>query len=131
MNIGTKLRELREARGLTQDQLAGLSGLPAGTVRNYEQGRREPSWEAVWALAEALGVGRGLLYETFRGCVGAAPAPAAKVGRPPKNRADAEPPPTTPAPPPAEALEDEGEAGPVASTGAKLKRQRARRPKGK
>jgi transcriptional regulator with XRE-family HTH domain len=84
MNIGAKLRELREARGLTQDQLAERSGVPAGTVRNYEQGRREPSWQALWGLAEALGIGRGPLYDAFRPCLGQEADRRRGPGRPPK-----------------------------------------------
>jgi transcriptional regulator with XRE-family HTH domain len=91
MNIGAKLRELREARGLTQDQLAERSGVPAGTIRNYEQGRNDPAWGALWALAEALGVGKGPLFDTFRPCVGVEAVPQRGPGRPPKH-APPEPP---------------------------------------
>ena len=51
-----RLRELRERAGLTQQQLADASGLPVGSLRNYEQGQREPYWQVVFRLAAALGV---------------------------------------------------------------------------
>jgi hypothetical protein len=108
-----------------------VCGLTAIWPLVTEQGRREPSWEAVWALAEALGVGRGLLYETFRGCVGAAPEPAARPGRAPKQKAEGGLPPAPPSPPPVDDLEDQTEAEPTATKGAKPRRHRARRPKGK
>jgi transcriptional regulator with XRE-family HTH domain len=51
-----RLRELREKAGLTQKALADASNLPIGSIRNYEQGQREPYWGVVFTLAEALGV---------------------------------------------------------------------------
>jgi transcriptional regulator with XRE-family HTH domain len=72
-----RLRELRERAGLTQQGLADATGLPVGSLRHYEQGRREPQWQALFRLADALGVG----CEVFRDCVGAeAPAAATKTG---------------------------------------------------
>jgi transcriptional regulator with XRE-family HTH domain len=50
-----RLRELREQAGLTQAQMAEASGLPLGSIRNYEQGQREPYWAVVFKLAAALG----------------------------------------------------------------------------
>ena len=53
--FAVKLKALREATGLTQAQLAERSGLHLGEVFKIEQGKREPSWATVQALAEALG----------------------------------------------------------------------------
>ena len=52
--FGERLRTLREKAGLTQAELAAASGLPIGSIRNYEQGQREPKWQAVFRLARAL-----------------------------------------------------------------------------
>src|SRR5258708_3429851 len=52
-----RLRELREARGWTQQQLAETAGVSLGAVQSFEQGNREPGWSRVIALAVALGVG--------------------------------------------------------------------------
>jgi transcriptional regulator with XRE-family HTH domain len=41
---------------MTQAQLAVRAGLSLGTLRNWEQGRREPLWSAGVNLARALGV---------------------------------------------------------------------------
>jgi transcriptional regulator with XRE-family HTH domain len=54
--FGVRLRELREAAGLTQAQLAERAGLhPQGVVK-LERGEREPAWSTLLALADALGV---------------------------------------------------------------------------
>src|SRR5690348_12906028 len=51
-----RMKALREAAGLTQAQLAEQSGLHVGAIFKLEQGRREPAWATVQALAKALGV---------------------------------------------------------------------------
>jgi transcriptional regulator with XRE-family HTH domain len=51
-----RLRELREARGWTQQQLADASGVTASTVRCIEQGWNKPAWDTVLALCQALAV---------------------------------------------------------------------------
>jgi transcriptional regulator with XRE-family HTH domain len=51
-----RLRELRTAKGWTQGELAEKAGMSKAGVADLEQGRREPSWATVLALAEALGV---------------------------------------------------------------------------
>jgi transcriptional regulator with XRE-family HTH domain len=78
MTFGERLRELREQAGLTQERLAYKSAMSIGSIRNYEQGIREPYWKGVFQLAEALGVD----CSAFKVCVGAEPvvkpAPAKK-----------------------------------------------------
>jgi transcriptional regulator with XRE-family HTH domain len=54
--FGARLRELREAAGLTQLGLAQKAGLHREAVGQLERGTRHPAWETVLALAEALGV---------------------------------------------------------------------------
>jgi transcriptional regulator with XRE-family HTH domain len=56
MTFAEKLRELRDAKGLSEAKLAELSGLPFGTVHIYGLGRRAPSFANVVKLAAALGV---------------------------------------------------------------------------
>jgi putative transcriptional regulator len=55
-DFGKRLQELRQAIELSQPGLAARSGVPVGTIRVYEQGRREPSLQAAFKLARALGV---------------------------------------------------------------------------
>jgi transcriptional regulator with XRE-family HTH domain len=67
--FASRLRELRKRAGLTQLQLAEASGVPLGSIRNYEQGQREPYWDVAFRLAAAMGVSA----EAFADCVNPAP----------------------------------------------------------
>ena len=51
-----RLRELREAYGLTAAQLAGLAGTGQGTISSIETAARSPSWRMMCAIADALRV---------------------------------------------------------------------------
>ena len=64
-----RLIHAREARSLTQEQLAKASGVSQGAIGNYESGSRNSSRQVV-SLATALGVraewldkGKGAMYE--------------------------------------------------------------------
>lgn len=65
VTFAQRLRELRGRAGLTQVALAEAAGLPLGSIRNYEQGQREPSWENFLRLIRGLGVPA----EAFAPCV--------------------------------------------------------------
>lgn len=54
--FGARLKQLREQRGLSQKQLADVAGLSQRAVSHWEQGLRQPTWDAVQALCDALGV---------------------------------------------------------------------------
>jgi transcriptional regulator with XRE-family HTH domain len=55
--FGAKLRRLREAAGLTQEELAGRAGLAAKNISDLERGeRRRPYPHTVRSLADALGL---------------------------------------------------------------------------
>jgi transcriptional regulator with XRE-family HTH domain len=54
--FGARLRALRQAKGLTQEDLAHRAGLVAGNVFRLEGGYREPYLSTVMSLASALGV---------------------------------------------------------------------------
>jgi transcriptional regulator with XRE-family HTH domain len=79
VTFAQRLRELRDRAGLTQEALAEASGIPVWTVRNYEQGRREPNWKGFLQLVVTLGVS----VEGFSDCTSRdeAESPAAP-GRP-------------------------------------------------
>ena len=51
-----RLRELREAAGLSQYQLAKDSGVAAQSISKYELGDTEPTYGTLKKLARALGV---------------------------------------------------------------------------
>ena len=57
MDIGKRIRDLREERGLTQREVARRAGLTPSGVGFIEHGQtRNPSAETVVAIARALGV---------------------------------------------------------------------------
>lgn len=51
-----RLRELRKARHLTQEQLAEKFGVQKITISRYENGEREPTFETLNGLASFFGV---------------------------------------------------------------------------
>jgi transcriptional regulator with XRE-family HTH domain len=73
MTFAERLRQLRDAKGLSQAKLADASGVSFASVREYGMSRRKPSFEAVVKLARALGVS----VEAFADCedVGGEAAP--------------------------------------------------------
>lgn len=59
--IGHRLRELREARGWTQAELAKQSGVRQGTISKLEAGTSGGTITVAERLAAALGVDAGYL----------------------------------------------------------------------
>lgn len=51
-----RMRDLREDRDLTQDELVRLLDMPKTTYTNYEQGKREPPFSLAIRLAQFYGV---------------------------------------------------------------------------
>jgi transcriptional regulator with XRE-family HTH domain len=54
--FGERVRELRTKKGLSQEELAELSGLHRTYISSLELGKRNVSLINVFALAKALGV---------------------------------------------------------------------------
>lgn len=54
--LGRNLRQLRQARGLTQQQMAKVSGLPRATWANLESGGANPTLTVLHAVAMAFQV---------------------------------------------------------------------------
>ncbi|ECX7405923.1 helix-turn-helix transcriptional regulator [Salmonella enterica] len=46
-SIGEKIRIMRKSEMLTQKQMAELTGIPAGTLIHYEQGKSKPGADAL------------------------------------------------------------------------------------
>lgn len=61
--LGKRLRSLREARGLSQEQLAALCGLDRTYVGGIERGERNFSVLKAMALAAALSVSIAEVFE--------------------------------------------------------------------
>ncbi len=64
--FGKKLRELRIAQGLTQQQLAEQVYVSRYTVSNWEGGKRLPDVSTISRLARCLKVEDRVLYESMR-----------------------------------------------------------------
>ncbi len=63
-SLGTRLRELRVAKGLTQEELADRAGLHRVHVTQLEGGRyQSPRLDTLGRLAKALGVSLGRLLD--------------------------------------------------------------------
>lgn len=56
VDVGTRLRELREMRGISMRALATKSGLSANALSMIERGKTSPSVSTLYKLADALGV---------------------------------------------------------------------------
>jgi transcriptional regulator with XRE-family HTH domain len=54
--IGPKIRELREAAALTQEDLAHQAGISTSTLSRIERGNFQPRMDTLGKLAQALGV---------------------------------------------------------------------------
>jgi transcriptional regulator with XRE-family HTH domain len=78
VELGARIRELREGAGQSRDQLAAGAGVSVRAIVQWELGEREPGWFNMLALAEALGV-NCLAFTAL-----AAPRPEAGPGRPRK-----------------------------------------------
>lgn len=87
--FGVRLRQLREAAGLSQEALAERAGMHRFGVAKLERGEREPAWATVRALARALGVG----CSAFENGGEETAEPSRPRGRPTKTTGLAEPPP--------------------------------------
>lgn len=56
-----RLRALRESRGVSQEEIAGVLSVSASAIGMYEQGRREPDHDKLRALADYFGVSTDFL----------------------------------------------------------------------
>lgn len=59
--FGERLLEAREARGLTQTDLAKITGLQPAAIGHFEKNRRKPSFANIRTLAKALNVSSDFL----------------------------------------------------------------------
>lgn len=57
-----KIKELREAKGLTQEHVAQQLGVTQGTVANWETGARTPTLANLVRVADILGVSLDEVY---------------------------------------------------------------------
>ena len=64
--VGRNVRLIRQKKGLTQEQLAEISGFSQQYISGLEQGRRNPTVVTLYELASSLGVSHLDLVRPFR-----------------------------------------------------------------
>lgn len=63
VDVGERIRQLRQERELSMRALAALGGISANALSNIERGRTSPSVSTLYKLAEALGVPITVLFQ--------------------------------------------------------------------
>jgi transcriptional regulator with XRE-family HTH domain len=63
MKLGDALKKVREAKNLSQKELAGLLGMAQAQYSRIESGKTDPSFSAVVKIAKALGVALPELFQ--------------------------------------------------------------------
>lgn len=71
MGIGRRLKEAREAAGLTQEELGRLVGVTGSAITNYEKETSHPKEPVMYALMDALQVEPNFLFQDCVTTVGA------------------------------------------------------------
>lgn len=61
----TNLKRLREAKGMSQAELAGMLGIHYTSLNNIESGKRRPNVKTVKRMADILGVSVSSLFESY------------------------------------------------------------------
>jgi len=59
--LGRAIRQLRDERRISRDELAAAAGLTTGRLDAIEAGRSDPAYDVLVALAAGLGVKLGAL----------------------------------------------------------------------
>jgi transcriptional regulator with XRE-family HTH domain len=54
--LGLAIKELREARGLTQEELASRADTTIGTISRLESAKSAPAWATVMQIIDAMDV---------------------------------------------------------------------------
>ncbi|ABO49424.1 transcriptional regulator, XRE family [Desulforamulus reducens MI-1] len=62
--LAVNLKQLREQKGLSQNQLAKLANVPQSAIHYIENGERNPGLQTVEKLADGLGVTLSKLVES-------------------------------------------------------------------
>ena len=50
--VGKILKTMRKIKGLTQEELANITGIPQNTISQYENGRFEPNYKTVEMISK-------------------------------------------------------------------------------
>ena len=52
--VGTVIRRHRKEKSMTQELLSGLAGIARSHLSMIENGTKQPNFETIWRIAEAL-----------------------------------------------------------------------------
>lgn len=63
MSVGSRMKERREALGMTQVQLAALLGVTKGAIGNYETGANSPKASILYKVFEVLKCDANYLFQ--------------------------------------------------------------------
>lgn len=63
MDLGDCIKRIREAKGLSQKQVAAACKMDTGNYSRIENGRTDPAFSSVQKIAKALGVQLGDLFK--------------------------------------------------------------------
>lgn len=78
--LGSRLREAREAKGLTQDEVAEHFGIRRVSVTQWESDTTRPAFSRVPGLADLLGISEDALIKALREPISAGDVPPLAVG---------------------------------------------------
>ncbi len=67
MNVGLRIKELREKRGLTVNKLANMAGISQSYLRDVELGKKNPTVETLSYFCDALSVSLAEFFSEERG----------------------------------------------------------------
>ena len=66
-HFAENIRFLRKERGLSQDEIATITGITRGTWHNYENGNTQPEIDTIIKIAKEFQINVGDLLETALG----------------------------------------------------------------
>lgn len=67
MEVGTRIKELREQKGITVNKLANLAGISQSYLRDVELGKKNPTVETLSYFCDALGVSLKYFFDDTYG----------------------------------------------------------------
>ena len=62
IQIGSRIKQLRNKKGISQKDMASMIGIPVSTYSNYENNYREPSLELIYKICAVLQINIDLLF---------------------------------------------------------------------
>ncbi len=81
LHVGRRLCEFREAKGLSQDDIAEQTGFPPEKIQQFEAGTRRITASELWVFCRVLGMRPSDFFEGLD----AYPVSGPTENRPPRN----------------------------------------------